>query len=197
MAAQLQIFMTNPASHTDCMGMWNLCVILAVVVVVVEKKQFIPWVSTLLRQTYVCFDKESHGSSIHPDLNMSEFSRLAIGKSFLGKVVRFFYSLTLRRMGRRAPFYEGYLFFLWGEISKKQLPTSLHYRSCQAFVEKMFVFLWKVKALTPVAQILVPRQSSIFWKKEKTLSNLQPSVTSWLSNSYITWEGKVGPSGNC
>ena len=156
MAAQLQIFRTNPASHTDCKGMWNLCVNLAVVV-----------------------------------------SRLAIGKSFLGKVVRFFYSLTLRRMGRRAPFYEGYLFFLWGEISKKQLPTSLHYRSCQAFVEKMFVFLWKVKALTPVAQILVPRQSSIFWKKEKTLSNLQPSVTSWLSNSYITWEGKVGPSGNC
>lgn len=197
MAAQLQIFMTNPASHTDCKGMWNLCVNLAVVVVVVEKKQFIPWVSTLLRQTYVCFDKESHGSSIHPDLNMSEFSKLAIGKSCLGKVVRFFYSFTLRRMGRPAPFYEGYLFFLWGEISKKQLPTSLHYRSCQAFVEKMFVFLWKVKALTPVAQILVPRQSSIFWKKEKTLSNLQPSVTSWLSNSYITWEGKVGPSGNC
>jgi len=67
-------------------------------------------------------------------------------------------------MGRPAPFYEGYLFcFLGGgEISKKQLPTSLHYRSCQAFVEKMFVFLWKVKALTPVAQILVPRQSSIF-----------------------------------
>jgi len=44
MAAQLQIFMTNPASHTDCKGMWNLCVNLAVVVVVVvEKKQFIPW----------------------------------------------------------------------------------------------------------------------------------------------------------
>jgi len=56
-------------------------------------------------------------------------------------------------------------FFFWGggeEISKKQLPSSLHYRSSQAFVEKMFVFLWKVKALTPVAQILVPRQSSIF-----------------------------------
>lgn len=43
MAAQLQIFMTNPASHTDCKGMWNLCVNLAVVVVVVKKKQFIPW----------------------------------------------------------------------------------------------------------------------------------------------------------
>ena len=40
MAAQLQIFMTNPASHTHCKGMWNLCVNLAVVVV---KKQFIPW----------------------------------------------------------------------------------------------------------------------------------------------------------
>ena len=165
-----------------------------------KKNNLFRGVSTLLRRTYVRFDKESHGSSIHPDLNMSEFSKLAIGKSFLGKVVRFFYSFTLRRMGRPAPFYEGYLFcFFWGgEIKKKQLPSSLHYRSCQAFVEKMFVFLWKVKALTPVAQILVPRQSSIFWKKEKTLSNLQPSVTSWLSNSYITWEeGKVGPSGNC
>ena len=164
-----------------------------------KKNNLFRGVSTLLRRTYVRFDKESHGSSIHPDLNMSEFSKLAIGKSCLGEVVRFFYSFTLRRMGRPAPFYEGYLFcFFWGgEISKKQLPTSLHYRSCQAFVEKMFVFLWKVKALTPVAQILVPRQSSIFWKKEKTLSNLQPSVTSWLSNSYITWEGKVGPSGNC
>ena len=42
MAAQLQIFMTNPASHTDCKGMWNLCVNLAVVVVVVvvEKKNY-------------------------------------------------------------------------------------------------------------------------------------------------------------
>ena len=68
----------------------------------------------MLRRTYVCFDKESHGSSIHPDLNMSEFSKLAIGKSCLGKVVRFFYSFTLRRMGRPAPFYEGYLFFVWG-----------------------------------------------------------------------------------
>ena len=47
-------------------------------------------VSTLLRQTYVSFDIESHGSSIHPDLNMSEFSRLAKGKSVLGIVVRFF-----------------------------------------------------------------------------------------------------------
>jgi len=84
------------------------------------KKQFIPWVSTLLRRTYVCFDKESHGSSIHPDLNMSEFSKLAIGKSCLGKVVRFFYSFTLRRMGRPAPFYEGYLFcFFGGERSPK------------------------------------------------------------------------------
>ena len=50
----------------------------------------------------------------HPDLNMSEFSKLAIGKSCLGKVVRFFYSFTLRRMGRPAPFYEGYLFCFFG-----------------------------------------------------------------------------------
>jgi len=83
MAAQLQIFMTNPASHTDCKGMWNLCVNLAVVVVVVKKNNLFRGVSTLLRRTYVRFDKESHGSSIHPDLNMSEFSRLAKGKSFL------------------------------------------------------------------------------------------------------------------
>jgi hypothetical protein len=41
-------------------------------------------------------------------------------------------------------------------------------------VEKMFVFLWKVKALTPVAQILVPRQSSIFWKKGE--NTFQPSA---------------------
>lgn len=145
--------------------MWNLCVNLAVVVVVVKKKQFIPWSVDIAAADICPFRKESHGSSIHPDLNMSEFSKLAIGKSCLGKVVRFFYSFTLRRMGRPAPFYEGYLFcFFFGgeEISKKQLPSSLHYRSSQAFVEKMFVFLWKVKALTPVAQILVPRQSSIF-----------------------------------
>ena len=123
MAAQLQIFMTNPASHTHCKGMWNLCVNLAVVVVVVVKKKnnLFRGVSTLLRRRYVRFDKESHGSSIHPDLNMSEFSRLAIGKSFLGKVVRFFYSLTLRRMGRRAPFYEGYLFFSLGRDLQKTI----------------------------------------------------------------------------
>ena len=89
MAAQLQIFMTNPASHTHCKGMWNLCVNLAVVVVV-KKNNLFRGVSTLLRQTYVCFDIESHGSSIHPDLDMSEFSRLAKGKSVLGIVVRFF-----------------------------------------------------------------------------------------------------------
>merc|ERR1711994_393593 len=81
-----------------------------------KKKQFIPWsVDIAAADIYVRFDKESHGSSIHPDLNMSEFSKLAIGKSCLGKVVRFFYSFTLRRMGRPAPFYEGYLFcFFWG-----------------------------------------------------------------------------------
>ena len=109
MAAQLQIFMTNPASHTDCKGMWNLCVNLAVVVVVVvvKKKTIYSVECRHCCGGHVRFDKESHGSSIHPDLNMSEFSRLAKGKSFLGKVVRFFYSLTLRRMGRRAPFYEG------------------------------------------------------------------------------------------
>ena len=110
----MQIFMTNPASHTDCKGMWNLCVNLAVVVVVVKKNNLFRGVSTLLRRTYVRFDKESHGSSIHPDLNMSEFSKLVIGKSCLGKVVRFFYSFTLRRMGRPAPFYEGYLFCFLG-----------------------------------------------------------------------------------
>ena len=79
-----------------------------------KKNNLFRGVSTLLRRTYVRFDKESHGSSIHPDLNMSEFSKLAIGKSFLGKVVRFFYSFTLRRMGRPAPFYEGYLFCFLG-----------------------------------------------------------------------------------
>ena len=86
-----------------------------------KKNNLFRGVSTSLRRTYVHFDKESHGSSIHPDLNMSEFSRLAIGKSFLGKVVRFFYSLTLRRMGRRAPFYEGYLFFSLGRDLQKTI----------------------------------------------------------------------------
>ena len=155
-----------------------------------EKNNLFRGVSTLLRRTYVRFDKESHGSSIHPDLNMSEFSKLAKGKSCLGKVVRFFYSFTLRRMGRPAPFYEGYLFcFLGGrEISKKQLPSSLHYRSCQAFVEKMFVFLWKVKALTPVAQILVPRQSSIFWKRRKHFPTF--SLLSLLDSLTHTSHGR-------
>ena len=176
MAAQLQIFMTNPASYR-LQGNVEFMRKFGRGGGGGEKNNLFRGVSTLLRRTYVRFDKESHGSSIHPDLNMSEFSKLAIGKSFLGKVVRFFYSFTLRRMGRTAPFYEGYLFcFFWGgeEISKKQLPSSLHYRSSQAFVEKMFVFLWKVKALTPVAQILVPRQSSIFWKKGE--NTFQPSA---------------------
>ena len=65
MAAQLQIFMTNTASHSK--GMWNLCVILAL-------KKTIYFVSTL-RQKNICpsFDKQSHGSNGHPDLNVSEF----------------------------------------------------------------------------------------------------------------------------
>ena len=127
MAAQLQIFMTNPASHTDCKGMWNLCVNLAVVVVVVKKKNnLFRGVSTLLRRRYVRFDKESHGSSIHPDLNMSEFSRLAIGKSFLGKVVRFFLQFNIEEnghcpLGRPAPFYEGNLFFSLGRDLQKTI----------------------------------------------------------------------------
>ena len=122
MAAQLQIFMTNPASYrlqgnVEFMRQFG------------RggggggggKKKLFRGVSTLLRRTYVCFDKESHGSSIHPDLNMSEFSKLAIGKSCLGKVVRFFYSFTLRRMGRPAPFYEGYLFFSLGRDLQKTI----------------------------------------------------------------------------
>ena len=47
-----------------------------------KKNNLFRGVSTLLRRIYVRFDIESHGSSIHPDLNMSEFSRLAKGKSF-------------------------------------------------------------------------------------------------------------------
>ena len=84
MAAQLQIFMTNPASYrlqgnVEFMrkfgrggggGGGE------------KKNNLFRGVSTLLRRTYVRFDKESHGSSIHPDLNMSEFSRLAKRKSF-------------------------------------------------------------------------------------------------------------------
>merc|ERR1719318_367265 len=52
---------------------------------------------------------------------MSEFSKLAIGKSFLGKVVRFFLQLHIEENGRTAPFYEGYLFcfFLGGKRSPK------------------------------------------------------------------------------
>jgi len=115
MAAQLQIFMTNPASYR-LQGNVEFMRKFGRGGGGGEKNNLFRGVSTLLRRTYVRFDKESHGSSIHPDLNMSEFSKLAIGKSFLGKVVRFFYSFTLRRMGRTAPFYEGYLFcfFLGG-----------------------------------------------------------------------------------
>ena len=88
MAAQLQIFMTNPASYrlqgnVEFMRQFGRGG-------GGKKNNLFRGVSTLLRQTYVCFDIESHGSSIHPDLNMSEFLRLAKGKSFLGIVVRFF-----------------------------------------------------------------------------------------------------------
>ena len=113
MAAQLQIFMTNPASYR-LQGNVEFMRKFGRGGGGGEKNNLFRGVSTLLRRTYVRFDKESHGSSIHPDLNMSEFSKLAIGKSFLGKVVRFFYSFTLRRMGRPAPFYEGYLFCFLG-----------------------------------------------------------------------------------
>jgi len=85
------------------------------------KKQFIPWVSTLLRQTYVCFDKESHGSSIHPDLNMSEFSRLAIGKSFLGKVVRFFLQFNIEENGQASTFLRRISFFSLGRDLQKTI----------------------------------------------------------------------------
>ena len=65
MAAQLQIFMTNTASHSK--GMWNLCVILALennlfCVDAAPKKHMSP-----------SFDRQSHGSNGHPDLNVSEF----------------------------------------------------------------------------------------------------------------------------
>merc|ERR1719400_2422456 len=73
-------------------------------------------VSTLLRRTYV---KESHGSSIHPDLNMSEFSRLAIGKSFLGKVVRFFLQFNIEENGQASTFLRRISFFFFGERSPK------------------------------------------------------------------------------
>jgi len=81
MAAQLQIFMTNPASHrlqgnVEFMRQFGRGGGGG------KKNNLFRGVSTLLRRTYVRFDKESHGSSIHPDLNMSEFSRLAKGKSF-------------------------------------------------------------------------------------------------------------------
>ena len=76
MAAQLQIFMTNPASH--CKGMWNLCVILAL-------KNNLFCVDAAPKHMSPSFDKQSHGSNGHPDLNMSEFSRLATKK---GRVFR-------------------------------------------------------------------------------------------------------------
>jgi len=115
MAAQLQIFMTNPASYR-LQGNVEFMRKFGRGGGGGEKNNLFRGVSTLLRRTYVRFDKESHGSSIHPDLNMSEFSKLAIGKSFLGKVVRFFYSFTLRRMGQDSTFLRriSFLFFLGG-----------------------------------------------------------------------------------
>ena len=84
-----------------------------------KKNNLFRGVSTLLRQTHVCFDKESHGSSIHPDLNMSEFSRLAIGKSFLGKVVRFFLQFNIEENGQASTFLRRISFFFFGERSPK------------------------------------------------------------------------------
>ena len=67
-AAHLQIFMTNTGSHSK--GMWNLCVILAL-------KNYLFCVGVAPKTNLVPFDRKSHGSNVHPDLNMSEFSRLA------------------------------------------------------------------------------------------------------------------------
>jgi len=75
----LQIFMTTTASH--CKGMWNLCVILALV----ENK--LVRVDAAAPKTYVLpFDIKSHGSGVHPDLNVSDFSR----KVFSGKLLDFY-----------------------------------------------------------------------------------------------------------
>ena len=79
MAANLQIFMTNTASH--CKGMWNLCVISAL------KKNNLFRVDAA--RTYVRFNRKSHGSDVHPDLNMSFKTCNAKGKSVWGKSLDF------------------------------------------------------------------------------------------------------------
>jgi len=94
-------------------------------------------------KTYVLpFDIKSHGSGVHPDLNLSEFSR----KVFLGKVVRF---LQFQHWGRSklAPSRRSFN----GSPEKRDIET---FPPCEVWELLLFVFLWKVKALTPLAHIL-------------------------------------------
>ena len=88
MAANLQIFMTNTASH--CKGMWNLCVISAL-----KKKQFI----SCRRRANICPFQQKITWQRHSPWSqyVSVFKTCnAKGKSVLGKVIRFFTVSTSR-----------------------------------------------------------------------------------------------------
>ena len=87
MAANLQIFMTNTASH--CKGMWNLCVILAL-------KKTIYFVST--PREHMSVSTENHMAAtltlISICLSFQDLQRKR--EECLGKVIRFFTVSTSR-----------------------------------------------------------------------------------------------------
>ena len=138
MAANLQIFMTNTASH--CKGMWNLCVISAL-----KKKQFI----SCRRRANICPFQQKITWQRRSPWSQYVFQDLQRKREeCLGKVIRFFTVSTSRSRLE-------HLCVLTDHQKKKTLRLFhlLKWKSCLAF--EMFVFLWKVKASTPLAHILV------------------------------------------
>ena len=86
MAANLQIFMTNTASH--CKGMWNLCVISAL-----KKKQFI----SCRRRANICPFQQKITWQRRSPWSQYVFQDLQRKREeCLGKVIRFFTVSTLR-----------------------------------------------------------------------------------------------------
>jgi len=122
-------------------------------------------------KTYVLpFDIKSHGSGVHPDLNLSEFSR----KVFLGKVVRF---LQFQHWGRSklAPSRRSFN----GSPEKKRYWDFSTLWSLRAAAVCLFVKSESFDTSGPHTLGWVGNQL----KRVKTLSNLKPSVTFWLSSS--------------